>query len=61
MNGGTKQALDYAMAGAAVSIPLWLESLQTWGEVVALIGGIVLLGLRIGLAIREWRSNRNGA
>lgn len=53
-----KQTIDYTMASAAVTTPLWLEQLHTWGGAAMLIGGLVLLAIRIGLAIREWRTKK---
>ena len=51
-----KNAVDLSIAGVALSSPTWLTLIETGLGLAALAGGLVLLVLRIGLAIREWRN-----
>ena len=49
-----KIAIDGSIGTLAVSVPIWVEYVSTYGGLVMLIGGIVLLGFRIALAWKEW-------
>lgn len=53
-----KHALDSAIGAGALSSPWWLPVFNTWTNVALVLGGIILLGLRIAIAWREWRSKR---
>ena len=50
--------VDTALASAAISTPLWVQQLETWVGLFALVAGAILLALRIGLAVRECRSKK---
>lgn len=54
----SKHALDGAVGGTAVSVPLWIQSIDGWAQLVVAIGGVVLIGLRICIALRDL--NRRG-
>ena len=47
--------IDTATGGGAISLQFWLQSVNAVAQEVLLIGGAVLLTLRIALAIRAWR------
>ena len=47
--------IDAATGGGAISLQFWLQSVNAVAQEVLLIGGAVLLTLRIALAIRAWR------
>lgn len=46
---------DFGVGGVAVSVPLWLQHLELWAQAFVLIGGAVLLALRLALAVRDLR------
>lgn len=50
-----RTVIDTTVASAALSSFVWLDYLRETAETLALVGGLVLLGLRIHLAIRELR------
>lgn len=50
-----KTITDSIIGTGALSTPFWLESFQYGMTVFMLVGGAVLLVLRIALAWREWR------
>lgn len=50
-----KQGLDYALGAGAISAPVWLQYIQTYAGFLMLIGGLVLLALRIAIAWNEWQ------
>jgi len=49
---------DIGIGGSAMTIPLWLQHLEFWAQHFVLIGGSVLLGLRLVLTLIELRKNR---
>lgn len=49
---------DFGVGGMAVSVPLWLQQLELWAQAFVLIGGAVLLALRLVLAVRDLRRRR---
>jgi len=53
-------ALDATAAAAAITVPFWLQALEQWGRALVILGGIVLLGLRIVGAWRALKANRHG-
>lgn len=46
---------DFGVGGVALSVPLWLQHLELWAQAFVLVGGAVLLALRLVLAVRELR------
>ncbi len=46
-------AFDIAFGVGGVASPLWLQYLTEGAQVIAVIGGIILLTLRIAIAIRD--------
>ncbi len=52
-----KIAIDGSVGALAVSTPVWVEYVSTYGGLVMLIGGIILLALRIALAWKEWNKS----
>jgi hypothetical protein len=55
-----KEALDGALGVSAVSSIIWLQYIQTAIGMFMLIGGAVLLALRLAIAWREWREGKRG-
>lgn len=51
---------DFGVGGVAVSVPLWLQYLELWAQAFVLIGGAVLLALRLALAVRDLRRKEGG-
>jgi hypothetical protein len=50
-----KEALDGVLGIGAVTSPFWLQAVQTGIGLFMLIGGAILLALRLAIAWREWR------
>lgn len=46
---------DFGVGGIAVTVPLWLQQLEIWAQAFVLVGGAVLLALRIAGAVRDLR------
>jgi hypothetical protein len=53
-------AFDGTAAMAAITAPLWLENVELWGRALVIVGGVVLLALRVVLAWRELRHGHHG-
>lgn len=54
--------VDYTIGGLGATSPVWLQwvdYLSQWAGVIAAIGGVILIILRIWLAIRELRKEGN--
>ena len=47
--------IDAAAGGGAISLPFWVQSVNVVAQEFLIIGGVILLGLRIALAFRAWR------
>jgi hypothetical protein len=54
---GYAAAVDGTVAVGTISLPLWLASLEVWVQALVLIGGAILLAMRI---IAAWRDLRDG-
>jgi hypothetical protein len=48
-------ALDIGFSAGAITLPLWLQYVMEAGQIIAVVGGITLLAIRIALALREWK------
>jgi hypothetical protein len=55
-----KEVMDGILGVGAVSSPIWLQYLQTTVGMFMLIGGALLLALRLAIAWREWRAGKSG-
>ena len=53
-------AVDATTAAAAISAPFWLENMEQWGRALLILGGLVLLVIRIIGACRQLRGDRHG-
>ena len=51
-------AFDGTAAVAAMSVPMWLADVELWGRALVILGGVLLLGLRIAIAWRDLRQGR---
>lgn len=51
-----RTSLDGAIAAVAITTPAWLQYTQTYVGAFVLMGGAILLIIRIGLAWREWKT-----
>ncbi|HVA15474.1 MAG TPA: hypothetical protein VNF99_19655 [Stellaceae bacterium] len=60
MNHKLDAAFDGTAALAAIAAPLWLADAELWGRALVILGGVVLLALRIVMAWRALRHARNG-
>lgn len=47
--------IDTVTGGAAISLPFWIDSINIVVQEFLIIGGAILLVLRIALAVRAWR------
>jgi len=47
--------IDATLIAGAVTAPAWLDWLHLYGGAVMVAGGLVLLGLRIMIAWKEYR------
>lgn len=52
---GVKIALDSAIGATAVTAPAWVQNVTTYGGVIMLVAGIILMCLRVAIAYREWK------
>lgn len=50
-----KVPIDAAIGGVAASSPLWYQYVETGLGIFMLIGGAVLLCLRLAIAWRDWK------
>jgi hypothetical protein len=50
----TKLVIDSSIATGAITMPLWVTELQGWIGFAAVLGGLILVVIRIALAIRDW-------
>jgi hypothetical protein len=56
-----KQIGDNALGAAAIlagSTPLWIDQAMTWGGLLAMVAGLVLVGIRIYVGVLEARIKR---
>lgn len=49
----TKLIVDSAIASGAIATPIWLIYLNEYAQAIMLIGGVILVTIRIILAFRE--------
>lgn len=54
-----KHTIDGIIGVGAITSPVWIQMLQTGAAIITLIGGIVLLGLRIMIAWHEWKTRND--
>jgi len=50
----TKLVIDSTIATGAITMPLWVTELQGWIGFAAVVGGLILVVIRIALAVRDW-------
>ncbi|WP_337997152.1 hypothetical protein [Oleispirillum naphthae] len=50
---------DIGIGGGALTVPLWVHQLEAWAQAFVLIGGAVLLALRLLLALKALRARRD--
>lgn len=60
MNHKLDTAFDGTAAMTAIAAPLWLADAELWGRALFILGGIVLLVLRIVIAWRALRHAQGG-
>lgn len=58
MNGAARAATDTVVAAGAITAFEWYRYFADGLAVFMAIGGAVLLGIRLALALREWRRGR---
>ena len=49
-----RTALDLSVGAGAITVPWWMQ-LTAGLELFIAIGGVVLVGFRVAIAIREWK------
>ncbi|HLI22610.1 MAG TPA: hypothetical protein VKV32_15905 [Stellaceae bacterium] len=59
MNHKLDAVFDGAAALTAIAAPLWLADAEVWGRALVILGGVVLLALRIVIAWRVLRAQRS--
>lgn len=52
----TKLVIDSTIATGAITMPLWVAELEGWIGFAAVVGGLILVVIRIALAIRDWNN-----
>jgi hypothetical protein len=52
----TKITIDGAVATGALTLPWWAVHINEWAGLALTVGGLILIGFRIALAYREWKS-----
>jgi len=55
-----KTILDVSLGASAIASPYWLQLLNTGLGMAMLIGGVVLLTLRLLISWREYKRGKNG-
>lgn len=50
-----KLVIDTAIGTGAISTPLWISVIEGWLGFGILVGGFILVIIRIALAIRDWQ------
>lgn len=58
MDHPVRNTIDAALGTGAVTSPIWLQYIQDGLGLFMLIGGAVLLLLRLMIAWREWRNSK---
>ena len=53
---GTRSTVDGAVATGAITLPWWAIHLNDWAGIALTLGGLILVGFRIAIAYREWKS-----
>jgi hypothetical protein len=46
---------DVAIGGAAATYPWWVQLLENVSHAYIVVGGVVLVTVRVAIAIRDWR------
>lgn len=57
--GHIQSVVDTTIATSALSSPLWLQAIEEGFHAYVLIGGCILLTLRIILAVRDFRAKKD--
>ena len=50
----SRTALDPGMGAGAITVPWWMQ-LTAGLELFIAIGGLVLIGFRLAIVVREWK------
>ena len=53
-----KNLFDFGLGGTALSSPMWIQGLENGLGLTMLIGGVILLTLRIVLSWREYKKGK---
>ena len=51
--------IDTATGGGAITLPFWVQQMNVVAQEFLIIGGVILLALRISLAFRTWTRQRD--
>lgn len=51
--------IDTATGGGAITLPFWVQQMNVVAQEFLIIGGVILLALRISLAFRTWSRQRD--
>jgi len=54
-----QNTIDATLGGGTVSAPIWLQHFDIYVATLLAVGGAVLLGLRIWIAIRTIKGNKD--
>ena len=49
-----RTTLDLGVGAGAITVPWWMQ-LTAGLELCIAVGGLVLIGFRLAIAVREWR------
>ncbi len=56
----SKELTDFGVGGAALTVPLWVQHLTEWAQVVVIVGSAALVLLRLCLALRQAKGEKAG-
>lgn len=54
-----KHTIDGAIGLGAITSPVWIQMMQTGAAILTVVGGLILLGLRIMIAWHEWKTRKH--
>ena len=49
-----KTAIDLSVGAGAITVPWWMQ-LTAGLELCIAVGGLVLIGFRLAIAVKEWK------
>ncbi len=56
-----RNTVDAALGTAGFTSPFWLDLLDRGAQTITLVGGAILIIMRLYFAYHEWQAHRNAA